>query len=98
MEKHLLPISIVGLALVAATFLTLEGGTAALLLTALFAVIAIWIFRFFSDQKSFITGLFFLALVLRLTFGLLVHILDLRDFFGGDANTYDYFGNELYLR
>jgi hypothetical protein len=98
MEKHLLPISIVGLVLVAATFLTLEGGTAALLLTALFALIAIWIFRVFSDQKSFITGLFLLALLLRLAFGLIVHMFDLRDFFGGDANTYDYFGNEVYLR
>ena len=37
--------------------------------------------RRYTDEASFITKLFVLALVLRLGFGLLVHFLDLREFF-----------------
>ena len=98
MQRRLFPISLLGLALVAATFVVLPGGAAALLLTAVLSLIALIVFRHFTKQKDFVTVLFLTALVLRLAFGLFVHIFDLREFFGGDANTYDFLGNELYLR
>jgi len=98
MQKYLLPICLIGLVLVAATFVTLEGGPAALLLTTVLALIAAGIFRHFTDQKRVVTSLFLVALLFRLAFGLFVHIYDLREFFGGDANTYDFLGNELLLR
>ncbi len=67
----------------------------ALLVTALTAGAALLIFRHFADDKLFITRVFFAGLVVRIVFGFIVHFYDLREFFGGDANTYDYVGNRL---
>jgi hypothetical protein len=53
------------------------------------------ILRHNTDEKDFVTGTFLLALALRLMFGLMVHIFDLQDFFGADANTYDAAGWDL---
>lgn len=98
MEKILLPISLAALVLIAATFLTLSGGPGALLLTVILTAAAIVVFRLFADDKPLITSVFLGALAVRLAFGLFVHIYDLRDFFGGDANTYDFLGGQLLLR
>ena len=50
---------------------------------------------FIRDDAGKVTGLFFAALAARLAFGLFVHIYDLREFFGGDALTYDANGTIL---
>ncbi len=69
---------------------------ASALLVVLFAsVIAVFFFRHFSEEKEFVTTLFLGALVARLAFGMFVHVYDLREFFGGDANSYDYYGNAI---
>lgn len=47
------------------------------------------VFRQYPDEFGFLTKVFFGALAIRLAFGFLVYALDLREFFGGDANTYD---------
>ena len=60
----------------------------AFLITFVTAAVTLAIFRHFTDEKDFITTLFLGALAARLGFGLFVHALDLRDFFGGDAITY----------
>ena len=56
---------------------------------------AILIFRRFTEEKEFVTAVFLLALILRMGFGLLVQIFDLRNFFGGDAAAYDSGGASL---
>ncbi len=56
---------------------------------------AIFIFRRFTDDKQFVTTIFLSALFVRLAFGLLVHAYELREFFGGDAFTYDFNGAKL---
>jgi hypothetical protein len=67
----------------------------ALLVVLISATTALFIFRHFTDEKDFITNLFLAALVARLAFGMFVHLYDLRDFFGGDAISYDIYGASI---
>lgn len=60
-----------------------------ILVVTLMSLVALAIFRRFSDEKKFITLIFLSALAVRLAFGIFIHLFDLRDFFGGDAKTYD---------
>src|SRR6186713_880267 len=45
--------------------------------------------RQFTAEKEFVTSIFLTGLVLRLGFGFVVEIYDLREFFGPDAYAYD---------
>jgi hypothetical protein len=89
---------IIGLVLVLAAggmmFLAPEWGTA-LIVAVMMSGLAIFVMRKFTDEADFVTRIFLIALVLRLAFGILVHVFDLRQFFGGDANTYDFRGTRL---
>lgn len=67
-------------------------GVSALLVVLFSSTLALFLFRRFTEEKDFITTLFLGALVARLAFGMFVHIYDLRDFFGGDALSYDVYG------
>ena len=66
--------------------------------TALFcSLIVVFIIRQqFKEDADFLIQLFLIALIARLTFGLLVHIFNLYEFFGGDSITYDRIGNRLF--
>lgn len=70
-------------------------GVSALLVVIVGSGIALFLFRRFTDDKDVLTTLFLAALVIRLAFGLFVHVYDLRDFFGGDALTYDFNGGRI---
>src|SRR5262249_50773219 len=72
-------------------------GAAALLIVLSLSLICLAIFRHYADDKDFVTNVFLFGLILRLGLGIAVHIFDLRDFFGGDANSYDYRGDLLRL-
>src|SRR5690349_15968171 len=76
----------------AMSFVAFPNGAAALLIVLVLSLAFLGIFRHYSDDKDFITNIFLIGLVLRLGFGIVVHIFDLREFFGGDANTYDSHG------
>ena len=80
------------LGLVAVVF---PEGAGTILLLAILSAAAIFVFRRFTEDKQFVTNIFLAALFARLLFGLFIHIYDLRDFFGGDANTFDYNGFRL---
>ena len=69
-------------------FVAPEWGTA-LIVAVMMSAIAIFVVRKFTDEADFVTRVFLIALLLRLAFGVLVHVFDLRRFFGGDAVTYD---------
>ena len=43
--------------------------------------VALAIFRYFAEEKEFVTTLFLAALTARLAFGIFVHLYDLRSFF-----------------
>lgn len=64
-------------------------GAAAIALVMAMSAGFIVLFRKFTEEKQFITTIFLVGLAFRMAFGLMVHIFDLRDFFGGDAMAYD---------
>lgn len=70
-------------------------GLPALALTGALSIPAILIFRKFTAEKEFITTVFLTGLILRMGFGLMIHIFELRPFFGGDALAYDVRGWSL---
>lgn len=70
-------------------------GAASILVVLVLSIIALLIFRRFTEEKDFITTVFLGALLIRLAFGIFIHAYDLREFFGGDALTYDYIGWRL---
>lgn len=75
--------------------ITLPEGGVAILLTVFCTIIGVAIFRRMDDESNFLVNIFLLALIARILFGTLLHFFELRDFFGGDAFTYDFFGNRL---
>lgn len=71
-------------------------GFAAILVVVLVsgAIVAV-IYRYAPQNAEYLTKLFIGGLLLRLLFGLIIHVFELRPFFGGDALTYDSLGNRL---
>ncbi len=70
-------------------------GLAAIVAVTITSVLAVAVFRHFADDRDYVTRIFLLALAARLAFGLFITSFDFREFFGGDANTYDAVGNRL---
>jgi hypothetical protein len=68
-----------------------EGAGAAIIVT-LASGAAIYLFQSQSEERRFLTGLFFGALALRLAFGIFLEAFELRSFFGNDATLYDHNG------
>lgn len=87
----------IGLALTGAGMITLAfpDGVAAILIVLTMSVAGIFIFRRFTDEKDFVTNIFLAALIARLLFGIVIDVFDVREFFGADASTYDYFAWRL---
>lgn len=71
-----------------------ESAPAVLLLIALSSLTA-FIIRRTDKSNEFLVNIFFVALIARIAFGTIVHLFELREFFGGDALTYDFNGNKL---
>ena len=68
----------------------------AVLITAVFSVLTIVSIRhFLPEEADYLTNVFLVALLARMIFGTFIHSFDLRNYFGGDANTYDAFGSTL---
>lgn len=69
----------------------------ALLAVSLFSILAVSTFRKYSnrDDREFLTKVFFAGLLLRLVFGGYVYFYDQINFFGGDALTYDFGGQQI---
>lgn len=70
-------------------------GAASLLVVLVLSTAAILVFRSYTDEREFITTVFLAALLIRLAFGVFIHSYELRQFFGGDALTYDFNGWRL---
>jgi hypothetical protein len=68
-----------------------EGIGAAIMLVSL-SLILLPLLRNYSSDPDLITKIFFVGLLLRLSFGLMVYTNGWFDFFGGDALTYDWRG------
>lgn len=94
MNKRLVVLCfIVGIAMMILAFP--EGFAAALLVLVCSSIVIFIIRQQFKEDSDYLIQIFLLALLARLIFGLLIHIFDLRTFFGGDAITYDVLGERL---
>src|SRR5919206_1827980 len=83
-------------ALCAAIALALPGGAAAVLLCAACAIpVAVLFTRADAGQSSYLLKIFVGGLLVRAAVGTMINAFHLQDFFGGDALTYDLFGNAL---
>ena len=68
----------------------------AALLAVILSVIGLLIIRrFFAEDADFLTQIFLGALLVRLLFGIIIHVFELREFFAGDAFTYDAMGQRI---
>ena len=83
-------------ALAAAVALTVPGGASAVLLCACAALSAgVLIARAEERESRFLLQVFVGGLLVRLVVGTLINAFHWQEFFGGDALTYDLFGNAL---
>src|SRR5262245_30529294 len=95
MRDKFLLISLAVLVVLGGASFYFPEGAAALLVTLVPTLIGLAVFRHYSDDKDFVTKVFLAGLLVRLAFGIVIHYFNLRQFFGGDANTYDFRGSML---
>jgi len=75
--------------------LTISGGSAAVLLCGVVAVAFGIVISTVEEQRTFLLQVFVSGLLVRVLVGVLIYNFALQEFFGGDAYTYDQFGNSL---
>jgi len=76
-------------------FMRPSEAPAALAMCALFASPTIIVLARTPAQRTFLMRLFVLALVVRIILSVVIFVGHMEEFFGGDANTYDIFGQSL---
>src|SRR3954447_26911411 len=67
----------------------------ALVMCAVVSIPTIFILARTPDERTFLLRLFFIGLLVRIVLGAVINMGHMEDFFGGDANTYDIFGQSL---
>lgn len=94
--KEVLPI-VCFIAAVLIAALDFPNSAVAVLVTAICSIVAVVLIRRLAatEEAEFLVNIFLIALLARLLFGTIVHLFDMRGFFGGDADTYDIYGNWL---
>jgi hypothetical protein len=87
----------IGAAAVAAWMLSASfpDDTSAFLVVVITSALMLVCFRYFTDEKEFISTLFLAALVARLAFGMFIYVFDLQEFFGGDSVSYSAYGGAI---
>ena len=75
-----------------------SGAAAALVVCALMAVLASITILRIEIENRFLFQLFIGALLIRMVVGTVINAFELQEFFGGDANTYDFYGLAALLR
>lgn len=75
--------------------LAFPDGLAAMALVVIFSGAIVFAIRAKSDEADVLVRIFLVALLARMVFGAIVHIYDWREFFGGDAITYDLYGQRI---
>ena len=84
------------LALLALIFVVapVEGGPAVMLMLPLIGLVSFLIYRL-EDDRRFLLRLFIGGVLIRVLVGIFIFSFNLQTFFGGDALSYDFFGNAL---
>lgn len=91
-------IVLIGLALAicgAVIFLNPVHGPGALATCAVVSLPTAFILIRDRNDKTFLLRLFLLGVLVRIILGSIIYMAHLEEFFGGDANTYDIFGQSL---
>jgi hypothetical protein len=70
-------------------------GAAATIVALPVAVIAAWLIYLPKIDQKFLLRLFAAGLLVRIAIGTMIFVFQQQTFFGGDAFTYDFFGNAL---
>jgi len=76
-------------------FVRPEEGPGALAMCVLTSLPTIIILARAPEQRSFLMRLFLIAVVVRIMLAVAIFVGHWEEFFGGDANTYDIFGQSL---
>jgi 4-amino-4-deoxy-L-arabinose transferase-like glycosyltransferase len=76
-------------------FLRPEEGPGALAVCVLMSVPTIIVLARSPEQRTFLMRLFLIAIVIRIVLAMVIFVGHMEEFFGGDANTYDIFGQSL---
>src|SRR5262245_45873366 len=86
----------VALAILGVVFMLapIEGGPAVVLMLPLVALVSFLLYRL--DDRRFLIRLFLSAVLIRVFVGTFIYVFHFQEFFGGDALTYDFFGNALF--
>lgn len=90
--------SIIGLLLIisaALVWLMPSDAPGALVMCAAVSAPTILILARTEDEKTFLFRLFLVGLLIRILLAAVINMGHMEDFFGGDANTYDIFGQSL---
>src|SRR5829696_7038747 len=90
--------AIIGLLLAISTaliWLLPNMGPGALLMCALVSAPTILILARTNDDKTFLLRMFLIGLMVRIVLASVIYMGHMEEFFGGDANTYDIFGQSL---
>src|SRR5215813_8055336 len=67
----------------------------ALMLCAVVSAPTLLVLARSQDEKTFLMRLFFFGLMVRILLATVIYMGHMEEFFGGDANTYDIFGQSL---
>jgi hypothetical protein len=73
-----------------------NGGPGIMLMLPLVALVSFMIYRLDIDRK-FLLRVFLSGVLVRVFVGTLIYAFHLQEFFGGDALTFDFFGNALLM-
>ena len=76
-------------------FIRPSEAPAALAMCALVASPTIIILARTPEQRTFLMRVFIIAVLIRIVLAMVIYVGHMEDFFGGDANTYDIFGQSL---
>ncbi len=78
-----------------AIFLRPDHAPGALALCALVSIPTVMVLARTPEHRTFLLRLFFLGLGVRIILAMAIFVGGMEEFFGGDANTYDIFGQSL---
>jgi hypothetical protein len=73
-----------------------EGGPGIMLMLPLVGLVSLMIYRLEIDRK-FLLRIFLSGVLVRVFVGTLIYVFHWQEFFGGDALTFDFFGNALLM-
>ena len=74
---------------------TIPEGNVAILVVAILSTLAIILIRQNYEDSGFLINIFLVALIARILFGTFLHVYELREYFGSDALSFDYYGIRL---